>query len=527
MIAERGRGVDPTPMIRFFMPNRPQTALRGGPIVAVAALLVCLPVVAATPPAAAPAAPSEPIAVGRFDPSGFRSAALWLNQLFTLLDAAQLMPAPEAVAADAILAATVLGALPHEAALYELRIVWERPGIVRVERFQLAIAIDAPGRHEQLKQTLATIVHHYASHGTRLQRSIERPDGRQLVRFRDASWPAWLELEWSADAQHFYLGLGAGALERWFDQSDPIETDPRIERHRKARAANHATNHERRPFLDLFVDAERLRQEAAPLFHGRRSADLVRLLGATRTDQFMLHGAMAGTFAVLELTALENGGIGHRALTLDHWPQDAGLPRPEASFHAVAPVDWDAASGWLRRFVLAAMTLQEQRQFNHYLAHYVRQTGLDPWSYLAQHRPYLLLGTFPRPWLPIPGATTMYLVPKQAVDQDAAASQFDALMRPLAAAAGSRGRDLGVAHDPKTGVWWLDTPLRGLVKAPAWGWAGGSAPVFICSFSPKAVLSNRQWLQTHARPRLEAPTAPVQALGQQPATQARTSNIEH
>ena len=44
-------------------------------------------------------------------------------------------------------------------------------------------------------------------------------------------------------------------------------------------------------------------------------------------------------------------------------------------------------------------------------------------------------------------------------------------------------------------VYWLDSPLRQLFKAPAWGWADAPAgPALIASFSPQAVLENRAWL---------------------------------
>ena len=470
-----------------------------GPGWAAIGLLILFPAAwaVADPPdldgvASPPGVPVRPLAFYSLDPTDFDPPTAWLPPLIQLLDTAGVLSAKNQPVADGILIASFLGAYRHRVALLDLKAYRHLPRDVVIERLKLVLVLEAPGSFARIRQTLQTILGHYGLPGHRRQTLIRLPGRRVGVRYRDRTWPPWQSFEWTADAQRFYFAIGEGTLAAWFEADRPGDADPRLPAHR----AQIKSVAGRKRFLEVFCDLDGLRRSVSSLFDTGRTAPILQLFGLGESDQWMLHGCRAGSFVVVDATTRQGEQMYRRRLTLDRWPRQAGVPMPTGNFHLVAPVDWPDAVEQLLGLVRLIHEPTERPEFDRIVDTYQRQTGVRLTTYMSMFRPYLLASNYPRAWLAIPGTATLYVPLRRNERAEAAHGQFERLMRPLL---GERGaEELGVACEASSGLHWLDSPLRELFKAPAWGWSGGAGEqpgrTFIASFSPHAVEENRKFL---------------------------------
>ncbi|MEX0776970.1 MAG: hypothetical protein WD042_14790 [Phycisphaeraceae bacterium] len=441
-----------------------------------------------------PTLPPETIAFCRVDPTGLESGGAWLLPMMQLLDAAGVVRLQEQPIADGLLLATLVGSRPHTIALLDIKGARHQPREIELERIQAVIAVDAPGQFVQMRQALETTLGHYGSPERREQSAIALPGQRQAVRYRHGDWPAWMSLEWTADAQRFYFGLGTGSLERWFTDARPVDDEPRLAAHRQALAAPAG----QRRMIELFIDMAQMRQALPTLFRTGRTTPVLRLLGLEQASQIALHGRWADRFLVMDLTTLTGHRLDRQSLTLDHWPGDAGLPQPEAKFLLAAPLDWPKTINLIMQLVWLGHEVPDRDDYEQELKTYFQATGVELGKHLRHYRPYLLVSNYPSPWVPVPGAATVYAPLKSDADRGAAAREFVGLMKPVIKTGQNYSiTDVAVTYDPASKVYYLDSPLRRVFKAPAWGWAvpKDASPVLIVSYSPPAVLANRQVLQ--------------------------------
>ncbi len=460
---------------------------------------------AATAPSAPFATATEPqlaadtIAFYRFDPAGLQPPAGWLGPLMQLLDAAGVVRLEEQPVADGLLVATMLASYPHTTALLDLTASRHIPGQIDLATIRAVTVLDAPGRHPQLRQTLESILKHYGRVEDRLQTIIDLPGDRRGIRYRLADWPEWMSLEWFADAQQFYFGLGTDSLHHWFQRQRPMASEPRLARHRQAVADPKNTA----PMIEFFVDFQRLRSAMPTLFRTGRTTPLLKLLQLENAHEVMLHGRWARSFLILEMTTFDSLRTRRTPLSLDAWPSDAGMPQPEADLLIAAPVDWPWVVNRAMQIAWLFKEPEDRPAYDKDLATYFKATGVDLAEHLKRYRPYLFVSNYPRPWLPVPGALSAYAPLRDAAQNEPAAREFRALMSPLIKTDQSiyGPDDVAVIHDEATDVFYLDSPLRRLFKAPAWGWGRyDGVAVLIESYSPPAVLLNRQALDPEAKP---------------------------
>ncbi len=442
--------------------------------------------------------PADTIAFYRFDPAQLQPPAGWLPPLMQLLDAAGVVRLEEQPVADGLLIATVLASYPHTVALLDLSASRHIPGQLDLASLHAVVVIDAPGQHPQLLRTLESILVHYGQADTRQQSVIDLPDQRRGVRYRLADWPAWMSLEWFADAHRFYFGIGTNSLQRWFERAQPLAEEPRLKRHWEAVADPKRTA----SMLECFIDLSRLRQAMPTLFRTGRTTPLLRLLELDEAREVMLHGRWADSFLVLEMTTFDGSKTRRTPLTLDAWPSDAGMPKPEADFIIAAPLDWPWAVNKAMQIVWLTKEPDDRPVYDKDLQDYFKATGVDLTEHLKRYRPYLFISSFPRPWLPVPGALSAYAPLREASENEAAKRELLALMKPLMKDGPDspyKSEDVAVLRDEATGVYYLDSPLRRIFKAPAWGWGEHQGVgVLIESYSPPAVLANRHALQGEA-----------------------------
>src|SRR5690606_21989788 len=112
------------------------------------------------------------------------------------------------------------------------------PRQVDIDQLRAVLIVEAPGEFDRFRQVLQTVLTHYGQPEDRLQEVIEftgptAPPVPQGARYRFRGWPDWLAIEWVADAHRFYVGVGTGALQRWFEGLGQKVPDDRVAVHRK------------------------------------------------------------------------------------------------------------------------------------------------------------------------------------------------------------------------------------------------------------------------------------------------------
>ncbi|MCC7192255.1 MAG: hypothetical protein IT444_05670 [Phycisphaeraceae bacterium] len=454
------------------------------------------------------------LAYFRADPRKFNPSSAWMSGFIRLLDAVGVVPLSEQPVADGVLLATVMGTYPHSLTLLDFRANRVIPGKVDIERVQAVLTLDAPGQFASLRQTLTTILSHYGQPQERLQTALALPGDRHGVTYRLKDWPQWMAIEWFAESDRFYLAVGAGALNRYFKEAQQREDSPQLGSHRRETMTAAATRPADNP-IEFYIDLASLRRSVPTLFQTGRLSPLLELFQLDKTDSWMLHGWWSQRFLMLAITTQQEGKTTSRLLTRDTWPADGGVPQPEGSFYLVAPIDWSAAADRAVEFIRRTIEPEKRSAFEEELAAYRRATDIDLASFFKQFRPVLLMSDYPRAWLPVPGTATVYAPLRQGASEKTAREQFAALMRPVIeglpgpSSQKAESDDLTVEYDAKADVYWVDSPLRQLFKAPAWGWC--STPedgILVSSFSPTAVLENRKWLgESHHAERQEQPSS--------------------
>ncbi len=433
--------------------------------------------------------PGGAMAFVEMDPSGFGPTTAWLASMLRTLDAAGVVRAEDRGVADTLLAATILGSYPHTIALLDLKAQRFVPGKVEIDKLQAVLVLDAPGRSPDLLRTLRTILLHYGTADMRQQTTIDLPGGRQAVRYRLADWPAWMALEWTADARTFVLGIGEGSLQQWHDRDGG--DDAHVAAHVAAMAHLPAGDATRPRMLRGFADLLRLRAAAPTLFRTGRLTPMLDALGLDDADRVMLQARWKDSFLVLAGTAQRGDRTTAAALSLDHWPDDAGVPMPPGAFHLVAPMDGPIVARRLNALIRMMRNDDDWDDYDRFVAtHYGDE--LDRLTdHVARYRPLLLVSDHPKAWLPVPGTATAYLVLREDAAAEMAAGELQMLLAPAVRTPDDPPDAVAIVTDPATGVQWLDSPMRSLFKSPAWGW---HHRVLIASYSPLAVLENQRWL---------------------------------
>lgn len=438
---------------------------------------------------------NAPLVFYSFVPSGKSSASSWLAPMIRTLDAAGMVRADDQPVADGVLAASILASYPHRAAILDFQAGRVGKGTLDLKRLDVVIEIDAPGAFESIRRSLETALAHYSAAADVQQTEIELPGQRRGVRYRDQNWPAWVTLEWCTDQQHVWFGIGEGVLERWLNMNDPVRSDPSAVLHRAAANFPADADH----FFEFFMDIRGLRKAAPTLFHTGRTLPLLAVFDMDRADEWMAHGWTSGTFLMLDTTTKEKGRLSARRLTQNTWPSDLGVPQPPGKFHLVAPIDWPSASERVTELVRWSHDPRDRHLVDESMQDFTAASGIQPGEAVNKVQPWLLVSDYPHSWLSLPGTVTLYAPLRPDVDSDEARAMLKRLMRPLREMH-TAPDSVGVAYDRDDDIYWLDSPLRGLFKAPAWGWAESSTPngqatVLVGSYSPRAIEENRRLLR--------------------------------
>jgi len=486
-----------------------------------------------------PSAGPEPVLYYRADPTRFGSSTAWLPVFLRFAGAAGVVPERQQGVFDSLMFVGLMGSYPHRFAVLDLDAHRYIPRDVRVNRFRSVLVFDAPGKYAQIKQALVSILMPKDGVADAKQTAIDLPAApgsdraRPGVRFTRDKWRDEQAIEWTADGRSFYIGFGHGSLQHWLAWQDGHTTPdatthphPPITRpHRGAIARARGVEADTPDvFFELFLDLDGLRRSAPTLFRTGRITPLLRMYGIEDARQWMMHGRWADRFLLFDLTWQPGARVAPQAneqaaeptityypLSQDHWPTDAGVPEPPGHFLVAAPIDWPAAVQRLMQLIWLAHAPEARHLVTDSLDAFFDTTGVTFSESLSRFEPYLLLGGHPRSWIPLPGTATLYAPLRPDADAPTAAAEFQTMMQallpgseaPVEIARPADANALRVRQDPATRVYWLDSPLRAIFKAPAWVWHEPDTkniarrdhrPMLIGSYSPQAVLTNTKWL---------------------------------
>ena len=443
------------------------------------------------------------------DPRGFGANSAWVGPLLRVLDGAGVVRAEDRGVADAVLAMTLLGTYPSTVALLDLKAARYEPRKLLIDELAAVVSVEVsgPAGLVECRQTLQTILSHYGENGDREQTALQLPGDRRGVRYRLRNWPGWMAVEWAVDGQRFVVGVGEGSLKRWFDAGADVageDVPGAASRHEAAMRELPAGDAALPRMLAAYADVAALRASAPTLFRTGRLTPTLSVLGLDDADSVMLQARWRDTLLATAGSVTRGDATTTRVLSLDHWPDDAALQLPPAPgispgpppgrFHMAIPMDVPAVARAVVELIGISKEDDDRAAYRRWVD---TQYGDAPdrpglTAPLRHYRPMLLVSDYPKAWLPVPGTATVYFTLTDDASLDAARDDLDTLLAPALHRPGDAPDAVAVVSDPATGVAWLDSPMRGLFKAPAWGWAGRT---LIMSYSPVAVLQNRTWMQ--------------------------------
>jgi len=484
------------------MPPMPRSTALRSLLLALFAAFVTTPAVNAASVEDGPAPPDprqlRPVAMYQFDPQNLHPPGRWLPTLLRLLDTTGVIRAEDQPVADGVLMGTLLGGMKHRVIVLECSLARYVPREVHVRRLAIVVEVEAPARFPEVRAAMTQVLGNYGSPDERESGVIDLPGDREGVRYRFTDWAPWAALAWTADEQRFYFTLADGALAHWLEHRETILADPLFQKHRTAAPIED----DQHSLVELYVNLDQFERSAHTLFETGRTTPLLKLLDLENTGHVMVHGRSDATFLVLDVTRQRGDRITTQPLTIDHWPDSTGIAKPPSDFHLVAPID----AGELTQFVLDLIRLiyepPDRAAFVEAIGRHQKQTGIDIIELAESVGDHLLIASFPRAWLSLPGMSSVYLPLSPHADTTATRRKLAALLQPMVKslpAEGPPSPQLGIVRHPPSEVSWLDSPMRQLFKAPAWGWLHRDTDeALIVSFSPQAVLTNRQWLNAQA-----------------------------
>lgn len=464
---------------------------------------------AAVSSAAPPIIPPDAPAFYRFDPSRFDTkTAAFLPLALRFAEQAGLVNPEFHPIFDAVLAASVAGAVPHTVCLLELDAVHDEQAKngFRITALQAVLVLESARDHRAFLSALGTILSHYRGEGAAPdegggeeeggeakapgQELFDLPGGRRAARFRRPQWAAWQTVEWASLPDSFIVGLGRGSLEKWAAAQGAPAPHDLLTQHRAAGAKRAAGP----PFLEIWIDLDALRRSMPEVLAQGRPQRMLTTWRLDNARNWMFHGRWANEFLVADLTWQRRSDpldtVASRSLTLDRWPRELTLPRPEGKYCVVIPIDLAASFDRVLGAWRDTLREDELPAFDEQVRQYrlrKRQTYDALWSAFV---PCVVLSNDPPPAVPVPGATTVYFELKDARQAAATQRRLESLLAQFITADDPQVLGESVVRKESEGnYYWLQLEASGTLRVPSWGWAG---PYLIGGWGPSVIEHNRR-----------------------------------
>ncbi len=458
----------------------------------------------------APAAqvPPDTLAWWRFDPSRFASVQNHQQgrELFiaALRSAASGGLGGETAGRviEGLLAASEIGAAEHIIALLEMRAHRPASGSgAEFDALQMVLHIETDRGHDRLLRTIKTILVDSPDargddeDGPPSQRTLELPGDRHAVAFTRKNWGPARTISWCSTDTAFIVGLGEGALQRWFQPSaqPDAEWTPHTRAVDLARPAGPT-------FLEAYMNIRAMRDRFPAAFTSGRTPRLRTALGLDHADSCMVHGRFVENTSVpgappliaLDLTVSRADDLEHRMLSEHAWPSDQTcITPPPGSFTAVINADW--ARLYSLALALYESTIQDPDlpEFVDARERWERDNAQALDTLFASLSRWIVLSDIPPPIVPVPGLCTVFIESRDGVTHQQIATRLE---RTLSAFD-------GVITSGNNSEYWLRLDDRGLIRLPAWGIARReNHAAIIGSWATAAVRAAAKWYEQSPTP---------------------------
>lgn len=450
--------------------------------------------------AAPPTLPTDAIAFCRFDPSRFDTkTAAFLPLALRLAEQAGLVNADFHPLFDGILAASVAGAVPHTVCVLDLDAEFDEQAKngFRITQLQAVLVLESARDHRGFLSTLGTILSHYRGEGggdaDGGQELFDLPGGRRAARFRNPAWSAWQTVEWASLSDSFVVGLGPGSLERWVTVQAQGQANPVLELHRviaRGQAAQPS-------FLEMWIGLEALHAKMPEVVAQGRPRRMLTTWQLDNARNWMFHGRWAGEFLVADLTWQRRSDpldtVARRSLTLDHWPRELTLPKPEGAYCVVIPIDLAASFDRIMNAYRDTLRAEKLPAFDERMRAYRLRQARTYDALWSAFVPYVVLSNDPPPAVPVPGATTVYFELKDPRQAAATQRRIESLLEQFMVSDDPQTLGESVVRREREGnYYWLQLEKSGTLRVPSWGWIGR---YLVGGWGPSVIEHNRKKLE--------------------------------
>jgi len=216
-------------------------------------------------------------------------------------------------------------------------------GDLECNSVQVAWVIDTAGHPQEMVDRLTHMLSHLSTRG-RAQQSVRKTAEakREYIHFHDASWPAWLCLEWTQQGRYFVLTIGEGAMEHYLADR-PVGGTPweaMVGEVDTAAATQGSTGD---IMARIYVAAGAFRERFPQPMQHTVLGRLFSTLDLTSTE-----AALFSTRIHDRAISMDNGSITNGVTTDTPWtvpltnPALLKLIPPEATAYLAVKIDWPA-----------------------------------------------------------------------------------------------------------------------------------------------------------------------------------------
>lgn len=437
--------------------------------------------------------PADALGWWRFDPRSFPSTQpnaqreVMVGGLRAAVASGLFGDGATAMIVEALLAASVVGEVPHTLVLHRVEATRTPPlGDVEIDELSMVLVLHTSDRHETYLRTIrALLVDASRSKQGALeatQRVVALPGGVSGVAYREAAWSAWREVAWTSFDDAFVIAFGSDALRAYVE----AVAEDLADRRDGPWVAHDEVVDEARPegprFFSAFLDLEGLRADFPDGFAIGRPPRVLRVLRLQNAAQWMVQGRFVDDDAdertppmmAIDSTSLgmQDDRLGRLEVSAHAWPgEELSLARPGGSYALAIPLEWPAFFELSLEMAKAFTRGAELLKFRQSIARWRERNDGNLGELFEGMRPWLIVSDDPPPVLPVPGLATLFVEWDETRDREGVEEAFIGVMSDFSDVV-SRGR---------RGMWSLRIDKGGMVRLPAWGFyeraAGGVTAV--------------------------------------------------
>ncbi len=205
---------------------------------------------------------------------------------------------------------------------------------------QVAWVIDTGGRPDDMVDRLTRMLSHLSTRASAHQSIRKTPEShREYVHFHDSTWPDWLSLEWTQQANTFILTIGDGTMEHYLADR-PVGGAPWlsfVDDADKAAVQNHCIGDvESR----IFVNAQSFRDRFPEAMRRTLLGQLFTSLELNTAQSALFSARIQGREISLDNAIQTNGTTSDTPWTVAVSPGLQKLIPPEASAYLALKLDW-------------------------------------------------------------------------------------------------------------------------------------------------------------------------------------------